>query len=391
MPPTKLQRWLDMIAYLVGRRLPVSADELMRSVPAYAERWKSDDATQHETVRRSFERDKDELRRLGIPIRTVRYSTVDEPDVQEGYVIDRRDFYLPYLKLVAEANSSDAPAYRPRNRISSVEIAERDAPLALAALQRVSQLPGFPLAREARSAFRKLAFDLDPHAFDSRSEVLFMEPPGTAELAERLRLLSEALLARKRVTFRYHGIYRGEETRREVEGYGLLFQNGNWYLVGYDVTRDGIRVFRAGRMADVRPNTRSPGTGDYSIPEDFRLGDFVGRDAWELGGEDDQPLTAYVRFRFPVSLWAERNGHGRLESRGTDGSAVRAFTVHQVNPFLRWLLTMQGEADVLAPAVLRDELATLASRIAAAHVAPAGVDAPATEGDASASGGPHAS
>ena len=212
--PTKLQRWLDIIAYLVGRRLPVSADELMRSVPAYAARWESDDPTQHESARRGFERDKDELRRLGIPIRTVKYNTRDEPEAQEGYVIERRDFYLPYLKLVQQTPAE--PQYTGRSRAATVEIQERDAPLALDALRRVAEVPGFPLAREARSAFRKLAFDLDPHAFELRSEVLFMEPPGAADLADRLRTLSDALLAHKTVSFRYHGIYRGEETARTV-------------------------------------------------------------------------------------------------------------------------------------------------------------------------------
>src|SRR5690606_19020811 len=109
-------RWLDIIAYLVGRRLPVSADELMRAVPAYADGWASDDTTRHESVRRSFERDKDELRKLGIPIRTVTYNRADQPDVQEGYVIERRDFYLPYLKLVSEA--SGTAAYPARSRIA---------------------------------------------------------------------------------------------------------------------------------------------------------------------------------------------------------------------------------------------------------------------------------
>ncbi|HEX2167551.1 MAG TPA: WYL domain-containing protein [Longimicrobiales bacterium] len=378
--PTKLQRWLDIIAYLVGRRLPVSADELMRAVPAFAERWESDDPTKHASVRRTFERDKDELRTLGIPLRTVKYSRGDEPDVQEGYIIDRRDFYMPYLKLVHEATGR--VGYAVRSRIADVEIAEDDAPLALSALRRISEVPGFPLAREARSAFRKLAFDLDPHAFESRSAVLFMEPPGSAELSDRLRTLSDALLARKRVTFRYHGIYRGEETSREVEGYGLLFQHGNWYLIGRDDSRDGIRVFRVGRMEDVAPNTRTPNTADYETPPDFRLGDYVGREAWELGEDDGAAMTARVRFRFPLSLWAERNEHGTLESRGSDGSAVRVFTVHQVNPFLRWLLTLQGEADVLEPQALKDELRAVARGIADAHGA--ADDARAGKGTASA-------
>jgi predicted DNA-binding transcriptional regulator YafY len=61
---TKTQRWLDLLAYLVGRRLPVAVDELMERLPAYARQPNPD------TARRTFERDKDELRKAGIPIET---------------------------------------------------------------------------------------------------------------------------------------------------------------------------------------------------------------------------------------------------------------------------------------------------------------------------------
>jgi proteasome accessory factor B len=364
-PTKKLQRWLDIIAYLVGRRLPVSADELMRNVPAYAERWASDDPRQHEAARRGFERDKDELRRLGIPIRTIPYRTPDAPDIIEGYQLERRDFYLPYLKLVQRA--SGRKEFRERNRVANVEITESEAPLALDALRRVADLPGFPLADEARSAFRKLAFDIDPQMFSSHTPVLFMDRPGAAELTERLRVLSSALLARKRVTFRYYGIYRGAETARDVAPYGLLFQHGHWYVIGHDELRDDVRVFRVGRMEDVVMNPRSPRTADYSIPPDFKLDTYAGRAAWELGDDDDAPVVARVLFRFPLSLWAQRNQHGTLESTDADGNAVRRFELQQVEPFLRWVLSLEGEAALLDPEPLREELKALARRVAGAH------------------------
>ncbi|HSJ10624.1 MAG TPA: WYL domain-containing protein [Longimicrobiales bacterium] len=365
IPPTKLQRWLDIIAYLVTRRLPTSADELLSSIPAYAGRWQHGTVTEQESVRRSFERDKDELRALGIPIRTVKYSTADRADVQEGYVIERREFYLPYLKLVAEPGGGQP--YRDRARPDSVEIADADAPLALEALARVSNVPGFPLAREARSAFRKLAFDLEPEAAPSHSAVLFMDPPGTTELAGHLRTISDALLARKRIRFTYNGIHRGETTARDVATFGLLFQHGHWYLIGHDALRDAVRIFRVGRMSDVVANTKSPNRADYEVPPDFRLDEFAGREPWELGGEEEAPVVARVRFRFPLSLWAERNRHGTLEVRGTDGDAVRRFDVQQVDPFLRWLLSLEGEAEVLEPESLKHELRAVAQEIARAH------------------------
>lgn len=364
--PTKLQRWLDIIAYLVGRRLPVSADELFRNVPAYARSWGSDDNTKRQSARRMFERDKDELRKLGIPIRTVAYQTPDDPDRVEGYILEPRDFYLPYLDLVHQV--SGAQPYPDRMRRDHVEIAEADAPVALEALRRVAGVPGFPMQREARSAFRKLAFDIDPARYaPHRSHVLFIDRPGAAELAQVLRQLSDALLARKRVRFAYNGIYRGERTERDVAGYGLMFQHGHWYLIGDDALRDGVRVFRVGRMSGVVVNTRSPGSPDYEVPPDFRLEDYAGREAWELGEKEDEPVPARVRFRFPLSLWAERNEHGRHESTATDGSQVRSFEVFQVNPFLRWILGLEGEAEVLAPPELKEELRALARAIVDAH------------------------
>lgn len=371
--PTKLQRWIDLIAFLVGRRLPVTADELMRGVPAYAAGWTSESETDRQSARRKFERDKDELRTLGIPIRTTRYTINFGREEIEGYEIDRRDFYLPYMKLVQSADGAagshdpGGAGFTPRHRIAHVEISELDAPLALEGLRRVSDVPGFPLLREARSAFRKLAFDLDPRAFDVTSPVLFVDPPGAAELTERLRTLSDALLARKRVRFRYHGIYRGSETERAVDAYGLLLQQGHWYLIGYDETRDDVRVFRVGRMDEVVANRKGRNQPDYEIPADFRLDAWVGRQAWELGEADEQPLTARVLFHFPLSLWAERNRRGTVEEQHADGSAVRAFEVHQVDPFLRWLLSLEGEAELRGPPELVDDLRRLAREIAAAH------------------------
>ena len=363
--PTKLQRHLDLIAYLVGRRLPVTVEELMERIPAYAEKWNAGDQTGQNSARRMFERDKDELRDIGIPLKTVPYSIDYGRTELEGYAIDRRDFYLPYLKLVRTSETQHQ--YAERGRAAEVDIQEEDAPIALEALRRVSSVPSFPLLNEAKSAFRKLAFDLDPEAFDKQSPVLFADRPQSDDVAAHLRVLSKALLARKRVKFRYHGIYRGEETQRDVDGFGLLFQGGQWYLIGFDRLRDDVRVFRVGRMADVAPNKASPSTPDYEVPADFELGKYAGRQPWELGEAEEQPITARVLFKFPLSLWAERNRYGAAESRHDNGDVVRRFTVHQTNPFLRWLLGMQDETEILEPAELRAELRGMAQKIVAAH------------------------
>ncbi len=361
--PTKLQRHLDVIAYLVGRRLPVSVEELMERIPAYAEKWNTEDKKTRDSVRRMFERDKDELRAAGIPLRTITYQ-YDGNDA-EGYIITRHDFYLPYLKLVS-AQPKPPSTYPAPARVSELEVKAEDAPLALEALRRVIGVPGFPLQNAARSAFRKLAFDLDADAFDKNSAVVVVDTAGAAQLSQHLKTLSDALLARKQVSFDYHGMYRGQKTERSVHGYALLFQNGHWYLIGHDLTRDDLRVFRVGRMQNVTANKKQPNTPDYTIPQDFSVSAYVGRQPWELG-EDEEPLHVRVGFAFPLSLWAERNNYGELVETHADGATTRTFSVKQVAPFARWVLSLQGDAQIIKPEQLRQEVAALAEKVAAAH------------------------
>jgi predicted DNA-binding transcriptional regulator YafY len=157
------------------------------------------------------------------------------------------------------------------------------------------------------------------------------------------------------------------EAERSVHPYGLLFQHGRWYLVGYDTDRDAERMYRVGRIADLVVNSKKAGTADYEVPEDFTLRSYRGRKAWELGADDAEPTEVTVRFRFPRSLWAERNGHGTLIEEEDDGSQRRRFTVHRSDPFLRWVLSLAGDAAVIAPAQAAEAFRGLAARVAAVH------------------------
>jgi predicted DNA-binding transcriptional regulator YafY len=355
----KLQRWLDLIAFLVGHRYPVTVDQIMEAVPAYA-LGLGGDQVDDESVRRMFERDKDELREHGIPIETVAFS-VQGGDQAAGYRLARRDFYLPYLRLIGGSPPSGVDA--PRG-IDILDFRPDEMRSTYDALSLAAAWPSFPLREEARSALRKLAFDLGPAAAEA---TLTPERPDAAQVRERLRALHEALRIRKRVRFRYHGIHRGRPTDRDVAPYGLLFQGGRWYLIGHDALRDDLRVFRLDRIETLEVNRKAEKTPDYDVPADFDLDAYRNRRPWELGGDDEPPLEARVRFHFPVSLWAERNALGRLVEEEKDGASVRCFAVHQVDPFLRWILSLSGDAEVLDPPELRSEHARLVESVAALY------------------------
>ena len=202
----------------------------------------------------------------------------------------------------AEEEEPAGSANLPRPRPGDFLVTEAEASAALEGLRDVASLPAFPLRREARSAFRKLAFDLDPDLLGP-SPVVYVEDPEEAGGADTLQQLSDALMSRKRVTFRYHSMERDEEAVRTVRPYGLLYQHGRWYLVAWAEDRGDTRMFRLGRIADASVNRKSPGTADYEVPADFDLTAFAGRKAWELSDRGEPPpLAARVHFRFPRSV-----------------------------------------------------------------------------------------
>jgi proteasome accessory factor B len=167
-----------------------------------------------------FERDKAELRELGVPLETGRNSAFDSED---GYRIARRDYELPEISL--------AP--------------EEAAAVGLAA--RLWQSAG--LAEAARGALLKL-----------RAAGIELDPVGELDVQPRLDATEEALYpcldavqSGRAVAF----VYRkpdGSTERREVEPWGVVSWRGRWYLVGHDRGRDAPRCFRLSRVTGaVRP------------------------------------------------------------------------------------------------------------------------------------------
>jgi proteasome accessory factor B len=368
VPPTKLQRWLDLIAFLVGRRFPVSVEEIMDAVPSYAGARAEGSIKAHDKARRMFERDKAELREAGIPIETVTYTMDYGTEVAEGYRLARRDFFLPYLRVLngKKAGGVAASTGAPARATPDFEVHEDELRTVLAGLEHVRDIPASPLAAAAASAYRKLTFDL-PVSFPSRPRTVYLDPPGAPDSRETLETLSAAIRSRKAVRIEYHGIRRRERTERSVRPYALLFRGSRWYLIGHDELRNDIRVFRVSRMRDVAVNPKHPRTPDYDIPDDFDVSEFATREAWQLGRRDEPPIKARVQFRFPRSLWAERNGHGTLVEQRPDGSSIREFELIETAPFLAWLLPQGPDATLELPAELRAELHALAARVAVLH------------------------
>lgn len=111
-----------------------------------------------------------------------------------------------------------------------VFIAGQDVESALAKLQRVLPEPVRARVGALQSA---VTFDLDV--------------PNTQSEALVVARFSEAVQTHRRIKFRYRS-FRDEETERELDTYGVVCQQGRWYVAGYDHMRRALRIFRLDRV-----------------------------------------------------------------------------------------------------------------------------------------------
>ncbi len=352
----KLQRWIDLVTALLSRKFGATLEELRGHVPGYS-------GVQAESVRRTFERDKDELRSLGVPIETLG----KEGDEETRYVIAGHRFYLPYLSVVTPRGRA-----RPRrvDRYGYQALAERqftDEELILLAdaAARVMECGDPVLIDDATHALRKLAVDVTADHLAPTPHVTIL-PPLIAADGNTLELLGDALLRRKQVTFTYYGMERDETERRVVQPYGLAFTGGHWYLHAMDPSRGAVRVFRASRMREVVVNAKAPGNQDYEIPASFALRDRAApRPAWELG--EEAPVDTVVRFvRSTGAVRAARKAGTAVAG----DEACSRFTVRRREAFHRWLLGLAGDAVPVSPPDMVREYRDLAQRTLGALVAP---------------------
>jgi predicted DNA-binding transcriptional regulator YafY len=367
MSSAKTSRWLDLIAFLLQHRFPVTREDIFTHVKGYRDDPPGEreeppspvggrgQGVRAETARRMFERDKDELRSLGIHIETVPIPDVEGDEPASGYRLRSRDFYLPYLEL---RESTRGGTERPYQGLASLKLPARDLEILDRATQLVAQRTESPLARSASSVRRKLEFDLPlPRAAVER----VLAAPLNDEAMRSLEILQGAVADRVAVTCRYHSIGRDREEHRTIEPYGLFFSWGRWYCVGRARDRDALRVFRIDRMQNA--GAEKGKQARFEVPAGFSLHSYLNRAPWELSG--GEPVVARVKFAFPESRWVLAQEIGQtVDSMLDDGGAIIEFQVQDVNPFLRWLLTFRRQAEILSPPSLAQQLTGMRGRVA---------------------------
>jgi predicted DNA-binding transcriptional regulator YafY len=345
----KVQRWIDLLAALLVRRAPATLAQLRRDVPAYA-----DPARREDAMARMFERDKDELRAMGIAIETV-------PPTEDGtpaaYRLPSHRYYLPYLALAARSVGSEerrgTPPGVPRagyRTLGTVTFAPEELQAIADAVDRVKSLGDPVLSDECEWGARKLALELPlPDAARAgeagRGDVVL---PGARPAAVTFERLTNALARRKRCTISYYSISRDALGTRAVEPYGLFFLGGHWYLAAHDPALGDVRNFRLNRIRDVQVNDRQAQTADYDVPPTFQLRQHAAeRQPWELGDGSEVVVDVDI-----VAWTGATRAAAKLSEAAPAGATRRSYRVRRLDAFARWLLAFAGDVVPVAPPAL---------------------------------------
>jgi proteasome accessory factor B len=227
MSREKTERLLNLTMALLGTRTFLTKSQILSTVAGYE--------GNAESLDRMFERDKDDLRELGIPIEVQATDPLfdDEP----GYRIDRRHYQLPELRFTAK-------------EMGWLNVAAQ-------AWQRAA------LSGPATEGLRKL-IATGAEAQEEVEPLLQFSTPEPAFTA-----LFDAVRDRKVVRFGYRRAGSDVTQERTVDPWGLLSNSGRWYLVGRDHDRDQVRVFRLSRIEGA-PSFRGP-EGGFVVPADVDL------------------------------------------------------------------------------------------------------------------------
>lgn len=320
MPTSKVERLVNLVIALLSTRGYITAEKIRSSVAGYA------DSPNTEAFSRMFERDKNELRDLGIPLEVGRVSQLDPT---EGYRINRDAYALPPVELTPDEAAAVAVA---------------------------TQLWESPeLITATQSALLKLraaGVDVDP--LDNGAPVAIASPagvPGLRGSEDVLGILLSAIDSRQAVQFPHRSSRAEPFTTRTVEPWGVVTEKGRWYLVGHDRDRDATRTFRLSRIgAEVTPIGPA---GAVTLPDDVDLRQIVARTVAET--PTGTRATVWVADGRATALRRAGRSVGPRQLAGRDGEVIELDAVAG-DRLARDITGYGADAIVLEPQSLRDEV-----------------------------------
>ena len=311
MSDRKTERLINLTLALLATKRYLKKSEILSNVAGY-------EGTQ-EAKERMFERDKDDLRSLGIEIEVGDLDIFfeDEP----GYRIPQKSYELnvPNLSGRELALLSIASSFWNDSVLG---------PNAQSGIRKLQSL-GIPATLE----------------FEFRMKYRFDNP------SELLEQIAKAILQKSRIKFAYDS---SSLKLRQLEPYRIVFWNSYWYLIGMDIDRAAIRLFKLSRFLGAIETSKKK--NEFEIPSDFAVADHLPKSDVEV------IYTSKIEIRRETGALLRQRG--KLLSQGSE------YDTYEINyenerMFLRELIWHGVNVRILEPVNLKEELLSIVDGVLA--------------------------
>jgi len=294
--------------------------------------------------------------RSGQPLKATDLAAEFEVNVRTAYrdIDFLRDEWRVPLEFDRAKNS-----YRltePLLDLPAVTISEGELLSLFFAEKVVAQYRGTPFEADLKGAFRKIEdllpgkVSVSPSTLD---DYLSFDPgPLHSPDAAIFRDVLSAQRLRRALLVRYRSLSSNRTRQRRIHPYHVFNHRGDWYLAAWDEPRKAVRIFALHRIRRATLTTEA-----YTVPKSFSFRRYMA-DAFAIQ-KGDKPVHVAIRFAPRQARWIrERRWHptARVQEQ-LDGGLVLHLRIAETSEIRRFVLQFGQEAEVLAPASLRKEMA----------------------------------
>jgi predicted DNA-binding transcriptional regulator YafY len=249
-----------------------------------------------------------------------------------------------------------------RNRLS------RDEMIALRLAASPIAFPGHPFQQAMQGTLRRIAAMLDAdqqQELQNSANLMNVKMTPLIDLnLSTIELIEGAIRQERETTMKYKGLQDGKHRLRRIQPHGLYHRNGGWYLAAYDRAKKAFRSFLISRAREW-VLTQKP----FKRQKDFTVDGFLGGSFGAMSGRGKAEKVRVRLFGAAARLGEERIWHSsqmvESASRRKDGSVVVSFELRGLDEVRRWILQWEGEAEVLEPKLLKEQIKKVGLKISA--------------------------
>ncbi|MBC8384857.1 MAG: transcriptional regulator [Candidatus Cloacimonetes bacterium] len=275
--------------------------------------------------KRTIRRDITNLSSVGFPI----YDEVVQSRNKQVFYFIHPNYHIPEIQFSLAEIISMYLAYQ----TSGFKYGDAEEPL-FSAIKKISST----IPEEMRKFLQKMEKDIiadDSFKIRKHDEIL-----------EKLQVIQQAIIKKKRVKFKYFGPKNKESITRTISPYGFKSHQNNFYLAGYCHSRKEIRIFALNRITNVRIQPHEIHEIEFDLESYFDSG---------FGVFSDELIAVKLKFSEKVAYFIkERIFHKDQKlSESADGSLILEMPAKGLFEIKRFVLSYGKEVQVLEPEDLK--------------------------------------